>query len=192
MSYNKFQSPIPTDERIARALERIAAALEAQAKPRLEFSAVPPAIGIGSGGITPAAQQAANSKPGDVINVPDIGDVVVHVPEHRLKDHCRDKAAGRDTSYLEEPVGLVGNEMLPVGPAPRRHTIPEDYKPLAKHENCPLMWRETDGSRFCPHGTMLDKSDARWEHDPLHAKYRERTTGHTVADTARARGFDVA
>lgn len=209
--YNKFKLDMvgePVGLRIAVALERIADALEREDE-RIEIKGdiadhianIEPTITPFMRGVSDIPEHRLKDTVYE--NARDGGLAYDYIqgygPIPKLKQ--RDEPAVAGYYSKEGPMTFIPNDGLGARsyelgsgeplPSERRHTIPEGYKRLPKHENCPLAWRESDGSKFCPHGSVLDKSDTQWEHDLLQAKYRERHSGHTVSDTARQRGMDV-
>jgi hypothetical protein len=166
--------------RLTRALERIADALEKFNEPRVELKWDP----------KPTVHDH-RSLPGDpsdwqgvAVGTYDAGpvttaDIMEPIPEHRLKSHVYENARDGglaydklvDTGYVR-PITLE-----PVmRPAERRHTIPEGYKRIPKDENCPQMWTEADGARYCPHGPV-DYRKVVLHHDLLSDRWVDANSG---------------
>jgi hypothetical protein len=173
MSVDLYNDPIAQLHRIADALERIANALEKSNEPVIEMRNDMSAYRYDP---KPTVHDW-RKLPGDPSEWQ--GKSAVDVPEHRLKG----------TVYENARDGGLAYDKLPL--PERRHTIPEGYKRLPKQENCPQMQVESDGSRFCPHGPIAGVKHGEWHWDMEAQVFREKTSGHTVSDTARQRGFDV-
>jgi hypothetical protein len=176
--------------RIADALERIATALEKANEPsivegpeRYHSITIKPEHSIDLKWDPKPTVHDHRSLPGDpsdwqgvAVGTYDAGpvstaDIMEPIPEHRLKSHVYENA--RDGGLLYDQLPPMQKQ-----PAERRHTIPEGYKRIPKDENCPQMWTEADGARYCPHGPV-DYRKVVLHHDLLSDRWVDANSGHS-------------